>query len=63
MDPPATISAPDPTDPMMVTSPCGNSMVWPERTEDDITRELGWGAEATGVPVSATSAEAETSPL
>jgi hypothetical protein len=40
IDPPATISAPDPTDPITVTSTSRNSIVWPERTDEAMTREV-----------------------
>ena len=43
IDPPATISAPELTDPITVTSPSGNSMVWPERTDEVMTSDVVTG--------------------
>src|SRR5215203_2512708 len=33
IDPPATISAPEPTEPTMMTSPSSNVSLWPDRTD------------------------------
>ena len=46
MEPPATISAPEATEPMMVTSPSGKTIDWPERTGRETTSE---GVACTGV--------------
>ena len=41
MDPPATISAPDETEPSTVTSPLGKATDWPDRIGVSISKELG----------------------
>src|SRR5881392_4021436 len=43
MEPPATISAPDPTEPSTVTSPSVKMIDWPERTGLSSSNELAFG--------------------
>ena len=49
MDPPATISAPDPTEPSTVTSPSGKMIDWPERTGWSSSSELDFFVSRFGV--------------
>jgi len=43
IDPPATISAPEPTEPSTVTSPSVKTIDWPERTGLSSSSEVGFG--------------------
>ena len=43
MEPPATISAPEPTEPSTVTSPSMNTIDWPDRTGLSRSNEVGFG--------------------
>jgi hypothetical protein len=62
MEPPATISAPEPTEPSTVTSPSGNTTDWPERTGLSSISEAT-GAFTSGFSGSATAIAQARPPL
>ena len=57
IEPPATISAPEPTEPKIVTSPSANTTDCPERTGLSSSSEPGLAFSATGLEVVGISAQ------